>query len=236
MELSRFFTLKELTRSDRAEQEGIPNDPDPETIEHLRALCVSLLDPLREAIGMPIRVNSGYRGPELNARIGGAKSSQHLEGKAADIQAPGMSVLDLFKTIIRMNLPFDQVIYEAKSRTVKWVHVSHDPARDRRQIRVAEFDANGRVLGYPTISADDALALSEARTRGAMPEVWGYSELPDEPRATPPRGKRSRAKVSTKKKIARAHRRARANPPAPTNQRHSTKAKASRRARKRRAS
>ncbi len=244
MELSRFFTLKEMTRSDRAERANIRNEPDPEALENLGALCMTLLDPLREALGRPIRVNSGYRGPALNALIGGAKRSQHREGRAADIQAPGMSVLELFKTVIRLNLPFDQLIYEAQSRTVKWVHISHDPARDRRQIMVAEFDENGRVLRYPVISVADALALSESRSRAAMPEVWGYSELPDEPEASPPLGERSsgmerkrrRTKASSsKKKAKRVRAGARAIAPTPASKRRATKA-SSKRTRKHRAS
>lgn len=249
MDLSKFFTLEELTRSDTAEREGIPNDPDPGALEHLRALCATLLDPLREAIGRPIRVNSGYRGPALNARIGGAKKSQHLEGKAADIQSPGMSVLDLFKTIIRLNLPFDQLIYEAQSRTVKWVHISFDPARDRRQIMTAEFGPNGKVLRYPVISAQDALALSDPPTRAPMPAVWGYSELADEPAqlgertiekkatrksakttAPKPRAKRARVRARTKASTSAKSSRARTTKP------RSVKTKSSRRGRRRRAS
>jgi hypothetical protein len=190
MQLSKFFTLAEMTRSDTATRLGISNLPDQTTLdgrnalEGLKALCTAVLDPLRESTGAAINVSSGYRGPELNARIGGAKKSQHMEGKAADIQSRGMSVLDLFKAVIRQELPYDQVIYEAKSRTSKWVHVSHDPGRPggrRGAILLADFGADGKVLRYRTISAQQALELTESATRSAAPQELQYEEMADEP-------------------------------------------------------
>ena len=181
MQLSRFFTLAEMTRSDTATRLGIRNLPDEVALASLRALCAQVLDPLRDGTGAAINVNSGYRGPELNARIGGAKKSQHMEGRAADIQSKGMSVLELFKAVIRLGLPFDQVIYEARNRTSKWVHVSHHPGRARGAILVADFGADGKVLRYRTITAQQALALTEATTRSAMPEELRYDEMADEP-------------------------------------------------------
>ncbi len=205
-QFSRFFTLGELTRSDTAEREGIPNQPTAAEIECLRTLCVAILDPLREAIARPIKVNSGYRGPALNRRIGGAANSQHAQGKAADIQAPGMAVLALFQTVIRLGLPFDQLIYEAKNATAKWVHVSHNAGANRgEEIRVAEFDAGGRPLRYPQISRQQALALSEPVSRAGGEAIEpDYVEMGDEPRIR----QRSRAPAaagptSTKESTAR---------------------------------
>lgn len=182
MNLSRHFTLAELTHSDTAAREGIPNQPGVVEVAALRALCSAVLDPLREAVGRPIKVNSGYRGPALNRRIGGATSSQHLCGQAADIQSPGMAVLELFKTVIRLGLPFDQVIYEAQNANTKWVHVSHKPGAHRGEIRIAEFGANGRPTGYPRVSAQQALAMVERTTRSARAAAEpGYVERADEP-------------------------------------------------------
>lgn len=190
MHLSRHFTLAELTRSETAAREGIANQPGSAEIESLRALCASVLDPLREAVGRPIRVNSGYRGPALNRRIGGAATSQHSKGMAADIQAPGMAVLELFKTVIRLGLPFDQIIYEAQSATTKWVHVSHAAGACRGEIRVAEFGPDGRPRAYPRITAQQALELAERVTRSgrgtAQPRHLELAdEPPDEARAAP---------------------------------------------------
>ena len=186
MELSRFFTLAEMTRSDTARKEGIPNEPGAAETENLRALCAAVLDPLREAIGQPIQVNSGYRGPKLNQRIGGASNSQHVEGKAADLQAAGMPVLELFKRIIRLGLPFDQLIYEAKSQTAKWVHVSHSAGGNHGQIMKANFGPGGKPPTYSTITAEQALAMMEPLSRAGGPAAtMRYHEIADEP---PPPG------------------------------------------------
>jgi hypothetical protein len=207
--MSRFFTLAELTRSDAATRANIPNQPDPTQQANLEALCTNILDPLRAAIGVPIRVGSGYRSPDLNALIHGAKSSQHLEGKAADIQAPGKPVLELFQTVIRLGLPFDQVIYEAQSPTVVWVHVSHDPSRKRGQIMRAEFE-NGRAVRYPVISREDALAMTDPNVRrdSSVPE-WSFIETGDEPEdldalpATPTKQAKRPAKRAAKARQAK---------------------------------
>lgn len=207
MQLSRFFTLAELTRSDTAAREGIPNQPAEGQIDQLRALCSAVLDPLREAVGRPIRITSGYRGPALNARIGGSATSQHSHGQAADLQAPGLDVLELFKTVIRLGLPFDQVIYEAQSASVKWVHVSHRAGDNRGEIRVAQFNAAGRATGFPLVSADQALAMRERTTRsGRAAAEPGYEERADEPvleveAAAKVPVKRAAAKRPTAKKV-----------------------------------
>lgn len=201
--LSRFFTLAEMTRSQTAERLGIDNRPGAAEIDNLRALCAAVLDPLREAVGRPITINSGYRGPALNARIGGAAGSQHLTGQAADIQSTGMSVLELFQTVIRCGLPYDQLIYEARDASSKWVHVSHNAAGNRGEIRIAEFDASGRPLRYPQVSRQQALAMSDSALRSAVaPAELGYAEVADEPPEEEPtpvrRGKGRRAASSAK--------------------------------------
>lgn len=182
MKLSRFFTLAEMTHSDTAVREGIANRPGAAEADALRALCTAVLDPLREAVGRPIKVNSGYRGPALNQRIGGAPNSQHARGQAADIQSPGTAVLDLFKRVIQLGLPFDQLIYEARNASTKWVHVSHNPGANRGEIRVAEFAPNGRPTGYPRVTAEHALLMSERITRSARGAAEpGHVETNDEP-------------------------------------------------------
>lgn len=182
MNLSTHFTLDELTHSDTARREGIPNRPTDAEIGALQALCQNILEPLRAAIGGAIKINSGYRGPQLNARIKGAKKSQHLVGQAADIQAPGMTVARLFKTVVRLGLPFDQVIYEAKSPASMWVHVSHSSAGNRGQILVAQFDAAGRAVAYLPKTAEQALAIPEpvSRSRGTA-ILPAHVEEDDEP-------------------------------------------------------
>jgi zinc D-Ala-D-Ala carboxypeptidase len=137
MKLSSHFTLEEMLESQTARRKGIAEQftPPPEAVTNLKALCKNILEPLREAIGKPIKISSGYRCPRLNKAIGGAKNSQHLVGEAADIQGlEGVSNKQLFNKIKQLGLPFDQMIWEfGNDQNPAWVHVSFGP-RNRRQI------------------------------------------------------------------------------------------------------
>jgi hypothetical protein len=119
----KYFTYSELTTSDAARRLGIANRPTPAAEQNLEALADYLLDPLRGAYGKPIRVNSGYRSPEVNQAVGGARNSQHVRGEAADITAGSVEEnRKLFDLVQQLGLPFDQLIDE---RGYAWVHVSH---------------------------------------------------------------------------------------------------------------
>lgn len=181
MQLTPHFTLAELCRSTTAQAHGIDNLPGEIETGRLRALCTAVLEPLRAAIGGPLKINSGYRGPALNRRIGGATKSQHLAGEAADLQAPGLQVVELFQRLIGLKLPYDQLIYEVNG-SARWVHVSHRAGANRGQILIADFGPDGRVLRYRAVSAAQALDLSEPRRRaGIPPGADEYLEIVDEP-------------------------------------------------------
>lgn len=127
----KYFTIKELCDSIEAEKREIDNSPNSAIIRHLNLLVRFILDPLREKYGKPITVSSGYRCQELNKIVGGSKNSQHVKGLAADITVG--SVFEnkkLFNLIIKLNLPFDQLIDE---NNYKWVHVSYS-SKPRKQI------------------------------------------------------------------------------------------------------
>lgn len=133
----KYFTLKELTNSATATAKKINNTPSLIEEANLINLVTHILDPLREAYGKPIRVNSGYRSPALNAAIGGSKTSDHMNGKAADITGGSRKENQkLFDLIQKLKLPFDQLIFEKGNRKEgpDWVHVSWNPDRNRRQI------------------------------------------------------------------------------------------------------
>ena len=128
----KYFTIKELTESNTANRLHIDNTPSQEIIENLTLLVDNILDKIREAWGKPITVNSGYRCPKLNTAIGGSKTSQHITGKAADITVGNRQAnRSLFQFIQKLDLPFDQLIDEYN---YKWVHISYDPNRNRKQI------------------------------------------------------------------------------------------------------
>lgn len=102
--------------------------------ENLRKLCTHILQPLRDKLGKPIRISSGYRCKRLNKAIGGAINSQHTEGKAVDLQGIGIANKELFD-FIKDNLIFDQLIFEYGTKEEPaWVHVSYDDKRMRKQV------------------------------------------------------------------------------------------------------
>ncbi len=139
--LTPHFTLEEMVFSQQATRLGINNVPSPQYIDSLKNLCENILEPLREIVGKPVNVNSGYRSPDLNRAIGGSPTSQHMEGKAADIRIEGFSAQALFDLINESTLPYDQLIQEFDS----WVHVSFDSKRQRRDALYAYRDATGKV-------------------------------------------------------------------------------------------
>ena len=128
----KYFTMKELTKSSTADKLGIDNTPTPEASVALSNLVTHVLDPLREMYGKAITVNSGYRCSKLNAAVGGAKTSQHMRGEAADITAGSKTENKKLFELIRDNLPFDQLIDESN---YSWVHVSYvSTSKNRKQI------------------------------------------------------------------------------------------------------
>ena len=131
----KYFTLEDMVRSETALNFSIDNTPGEWETKNLDKLVTNLLDPLREAWGSPIGVNSGYRCYTLNQMVGGVKASQHLSGKAADIRPIGRS-FDEFKRFLVEWLKekeFDQCIIEM-SKTSSWIHISYDDTRNRRSI------------------------------------------------------------------------------------------------------
>lgn len=128
----KYFTMKELTKSSTSDKLGIDNTPTPEASVALSNLVTHVLDPLREMYGKAITVNSGYRCSKLNAAVGGAKTSQHMRGEAADITAGSKTENKKLFELIRDNLPFDQLIDESN---YSWVHVSYvSTSKNRKQI------------------------------------------------------------------------------------------------------
>lgn len=129
----KYFTIDEMIQSDTAQKKGIDNTPSKKEEQNLVALIENILDPLREKYGKPIIVTSGFRCKELNKAVGGASTSQHLTGEAADIRTVEDTKQEnkkLFDLIQELNLPFDQLIDEYN---LNWVHVSYS-SRNRRQV------------------------------------------------------------------------------------------------------
>lgn len=127
MKLSKNFSLEELTTTNT----GLANVPNADQVENLKQLVENVLQPLRDAYGMPIQVTSGFRSISVNTKIGGAATSQHTKGQAADIVCRDNA--KAFR-IIRDSLPFDQLIWEkGDDMEPDWVHVSFKESGNRRQ-------------------------------------------------------------------------------------------------------
>ena len=130
--VGRFFSWAEMTASSAAARLGIDNTPPPEAQRAMQVLVAQVLDPLRTALGRPVRVTSGYRAPAVNRAVQGSPTSQHMAGEAADIKADGLSAEQLATAIVRLGLPYDQVIWYAPERGGH-VHVSFTTRRPNRR-------------------------------------------------------------------------------------------------------
>ena len=113
-----------------AERRGINNSPrtkeeEKRVIENLKALCMEVLQPLRDFLGKPVVISSGYRCAELNKAVGGVRNSQHMKGEAADIHVENTEHLLKIMHFIMDETDFDQVIWERNRAGTQWVHVSY---------------------------------------------------------------------------------------------------------------
>ena len=132
IKLTKNFTLDEMCRSRAARKLQIKNVPSPKEVARLKTLCEKVLQPLRDFMGEPIIINSGYRCPALNRAIGGVNGSQHVKGEAADIRCNTKEYAVKLIAFAMMQLQFDQLILERKKGTY-WVHVSYTTDYKNRQ-------------------------------------------------------------------------------------------------------
>lgn len=135
MNALKYFTINELIRSTQAKKQRISNYPNEEQEKNLHALIMNVLDPLREAFGKPIYVNSGFRCEELNVAVGGVKNSHHLCNggyAAADLNThTKKGNRKIFELAQELDLPFCQLIDE---KNATWIHTSYNPDDIRKQV------------------------------------------------------------------------------------------------------
>jgi len=128
MNLTANFSLHEMTKSETALRKGLPNVPTEADIASLKLLAEKVLQPLRDHYGVGIKVNSGYRSPDVNAAVGGSRTSDHCKGQAADIEIAGIPNAVLAQ-YIKDSLQYTQLILEFYTPGIPdsgWVHVSYD--------------------------------------------------------------------------------------------------------------
>lgn len=154
MNLTKNFSLNELTQSETALRKGLNNVPTQAIIDSLQTLAVNVLQPIRDHYGKGVKVSSGYRSPEVNAAVGGSKVSDHCKGQAADIEIPGLPNMEL-ATYIKDNLKFTQLILEFYTPGVVdsgWVHVSYNPDNLKCQVMTAVIK-DGKTVYLPGLVA-----------------------------------------------------------------------------------
>ena len=163
--LTPHFKLREFTESATAMKHGIDNRPTPEVVENLRRLCTHTLEPLREKLGLPIIITSGYRTKELNDIIVHAsRRSQHMAGQAADfyvaqgpvqgsrVQGSRELLIQAFRLIIEdESIDFDQLIIYPT-----FIHVSY-VSQEKNRHQLTRASSNG---AYTALSRADALSLA----------------------------------------------------------------------------
>ena len=131
---SKHISWKEATGSNTAKKMDIDNTPDDEQLANMKIIADELFEPLREKVGQPIRVNSFFRGKELNAALKGAEQSQHLTGQAIDLISNGkMTNSDIFY-LIKNNYDYDKLIWEmGDEKNPDWIHVSYVKGENRKK-------------------------------------------------------------------------------------------------------
>lgn len=122
MNLTKHFTLEELTITDHREFDNTPNASETANLTRL----AGFLEQVKEAVGgKAVMVNSAFRSAQVNASVGSKETSQHRLGCAADIRVPGVTPDQVVKTVIAAKLPFDQLIREFAGPTGGgWTHIS----------------------------------------------------------------------------------------------------------------
>ena len=127
----KYFSFKEMIKSDTAKSKGIENIPDWEQIDALQTLIEAVLDPLREWYGKPIHITSGYRCEALNEAVGGSFTSYHMLGAASDINQGSKEENQKLFDYIKDNLPFTELGWEGNG---KWIHVAYIKGRDEKEV------------------------------------------------------------------------------------------------------
>ena len=144
--VSKNFALSEMVKSATAERLNVDNSPSDIHLVNLTHLAIRILQPVRDEFGV-ITINSGYRSPSLNAKVGGSKTSQHCNGQAADFESFSTPTPDLAKWIAN-NLEFDQLIlefYDGVNPNSGWVHCSYNLMGNRKKILTA-LKTGGKVV------------------------------------------------------------------------------------------
>ena len=153
-QLTRNFSLHELTKSETAVRNDMDNTPGAAEIANLTELAGKVLQPIRDHFQKGVHINSGFRHPDVNAKVGGSRTSDHCKGQAADIEIPGVPNAELAEWI-KDNLEFRQLILEFYTPGIPdsgWVHVSFVDGDNKKQVMTATKQ-NGKTVYLPGLVA-----------------------------------------------------------------------------------
>ena len=153
-QLTRNFSLHELTKSETAMRHDLDNTPGPVEIANLTTLAGKVLQPIRDHFAKGVHVSSGFRHPNVNAKVGSSRTSDHTKGMAADFEIPGVPNYELAEWV-KDNLEFTQLILEFYSPGIPdsgWVHVSYDPGNLKKQVMTA-VKKDGKTVYLPGLVA-----------------------------------------------------------------------------------
>jgi len=153
-QLTRNFSLHELTKSETALRYDMENNPGPAEAANLTELAGKVLQPIRDHYQKGVKINSGFRHPEVNAKVGGSRTSDHCKGMAADLEIPGVANAELAQWV-KDNLEFTQLILEFYTPGIPdsgWVHVSYDPNNLKKQVMTATKQG-GKTVYLPGLVA-----------------------------------------------------------------------------------
>ena len=156
MQLSKHFTLEEMTKSMTATRKGIDNTPGSGEIKNLGNLCYEVLEPVRAHFDKAVSISSGFRSEALCEAIGSKKTSQHALGCAADFEINGVPNIQVAYWLTN-NVDFDQCIMEFFDKDDPaggWIHVSYDKEGSNRK-QVLTFDGKKYSEGLPEIKWKD---------------------------------------------------------------------------------
>jgi len=147
MKISEHISYKEATRSVTALRLGIDNTPNEYQLQNMEIIAKNVFEPLRKAVGGPIKINSFMRVEKLNQAIGGSSRSQHCQGRAMDLDDTyGYWTNAEMYHYIKNNLDFDQIIWEfGTDENPDWVHVSYVDADSNRKRCLKAIKENGKT-------------------------------------------------------------------------------------------
>ena len=145
--ISKHISDKEGVYSTTAMRRGLDNTPNGEQLDNMKLLAEKVFEPLRKWVGGPIRINSFFRGPELNTAIGGSSKSQHCKGQAMDVDDGGCNKTNAeMYRFIKDELEFDQMIWEfGDDDNPNWVHVSYVSEDENRNRCLKAYKDKGKT-------------------------------------------------------------------------------------------